>query len=260
VIVFPLHTSNLGGVLLSGRVKVHYLYHSGYAVQLDGRLLVFDYYLDKPDGKVRSLDTGVIEPEEIKGFETFVFSSHRHPDHFNPVIFSWSDQVPRIKYILSWDIPRRYHPGNIVMRPGDKAVPGEGIRIRTLKSTDEGVAFLVEVNGMVIYHAGDLHWWHWEEESKAWNNDMAARFKREMEQLKGAGIDIAFLATDPRQESYWHLGAEYFIEHVGARVIFPMHFGDDFGIMEAIQQKKASHPGFGAIQPVTRRGACFELF
>ena len=46
-----------------------------------------------------------------------------------------------------------------------------------LKSTDEGVAFLVEVNGVVIYHAGDLNWWHWDEEPKSWNNDMAARFK-----------------------------------------------------------------------------------
>ncbi len=245
---------------MNGRVKVHYLYHSGYAVQLDGRLLVFDYYLDKPDGKVRSLDTGVIEPEEIKGFETFVFSSHRHPDHFNPVILSWREKVPRIRYIFSWDIPRRYHPGNTVMRPGDKALPGEGISVYTLKSTDEGVAFLVEVNGLVIYHAGDLNWWYWEEESRAWNNDMAARFKREMEQLKGTGIDIAFLTTDPRQEAHWHLGVEYFIGHVGANVIFPMHFGDDFSIMQAIKQKKASHPGFGAIMPITRRGACFELF
>lgn len=244
---------------MNGRIKVHYLYHSGFAVELDDKLLIFDYYLDRPAGGVRSLDTGVIEPEEIKGFDTLVFSSHRHPDHFNPVIFNWRAQVPRIQYILSWDISRKFHAGCTVMKPGESASPKEGIRVRTLKSTDEGVAFLVEANGVVIYHAGDLNWWHWEGEPKAWNNDMAARFKREMERLKGIRIDIAFLPTDPRQESHGLLGAEYFIEHVGAGVIFPMHFGDDYSIMKAIEQKKASHPGFAAVQPITGRGACFVL-
>jgi len=248
-----------GVLVLNGRIKIHYLYHSGFAVQIDDRLLVFDYYLDRPEGGVRSLDTGVINPEEIKGYETFVFSSHRHPDHFNPVIFNWREQVPRIQYILSWDIPRKFHAGNIVMRPGDSICPGEDIRVATLKSTDEGVAFLVEVNGVVIYHAGDLNWWHWEEEPKAWNNDMAARFKREMERLKGIKIDIAFLTADPRQESHALLGMEYFIDHVGAGIIFPMHFGDDYGIMDVIRQKKTLHPGFGVVQPITGRGACFVL-
>jgi len=244
---------------LNGRIRIHYLYHSGYAVQVDDRLLVFDYYLDRPEGGVRSMDTGVINPEEIRGFETFVFSSHRHPDHFNPVIFSWREQVPRIKYILSWDIPRRFHADHTVMKPGERAYPGDGISVSTLKSTDEGVAFLVDINGVVIYHAGDLNWWHWEEEPKAWNNDMAARFKREMERLKGVKIDVAFLTADPRQESHALLGMEYFIDHVGAGTIFPMHFGDDYSIMDAIQKKKATHPGFGVVQPITGRGACFVL-
>jgi hypothetical protein len=243
-----------------GKVRVHYLYHSGYAVETGNRLFVFDYYNDSPASGKRSMDSGVIEPEEIKGFETFVFSSHRHPDHFNPVIFSWREKVPHIRYILSWDIPRQYHQGNIVMRPWERISPAEGISISTLKSTDEGVAFLVETDGLVIYHAGDLNWWHWEEESKAWNNDMAARFKREIDRLKGTRIDIAFLTMDPRQESYWYLGTEYFISNVGAKVIFPMHFWDDYSIMDAIEIKKAEQPGFRCIMPVPRRGACFELF
>lgn len=244
---------------MNGRIKVHYLYHSGYAFEVDDRLLIFDYYLDTPDGSRRSMDTGVIEPEEIKNYNTLVFSSHHHPDHFNPVIFSWRAQVPHIQYILSSDIPRKFHAGNTVMKPGERLCPEEGICVSTLKSTDAGVAFLVEVGGVVIYHAGDLNWWHWEDESKAWNNDMAARFKREMERLEDVKIDIAFLTTDPRQKDHSLLGAEYFIDHVGAGIIFPMHFWDDYSIMRAIEQKKATHPGFGAIQPVTRRGACFVI-
>ena len=36
-----------------------------------------------------------------------------------------------------------------------------GCKIRTLRSTDEGVAYLVSYRGKRIYHAGDLNWWHW---------------------------------------------------------------------------------------------------
>ena len=39
-----------------------------------------------------------------------------------------------------------------------------GAEIRTLRSTDEGVAFVVHYAGKTIYHAGDLNWWHWEGE------------------------------------------------------------------------------------------------
>mgnify|MGYP000382206809 FL=1 len=46
------------------------------------------------------------------------------------------------------------------------------VRIQTLKSTDAGVAFLVECEGRTIYHAGDLNWWHWEGEPDAYNEHM----------------------------------------------------------------------------------------
>ena len=58
------------------------------------------------------------------------------------------------------------------MKAHESLVYGDGdgaVRIRTLKSTDEGVAFLVEAEGKSIYHAGDLNWWYWEGEPLSWN-------------------------------------------------------------------------------------------
>ena len=46
-----------------------------------------------------------LEPSEIKD-GIFVFVSHDHSDHFNPVILSWKEQIPNIHYFLSFDIPR----------------------------------------------------------------------------------------------------------------------------------------------------------
>ncbi len=70
----------------------------------------------------------------------------------------------------------------------------DGCKIRTLRSTDEGVAFLVEYDGRILYHAGDLNWWHWEEESKAYNTMMRRNYQHEINKLHGVRIDVAFVA------------------------------------------------------------------
>ena len=48
--------------------------------------------------------------------------------------------------------------------------------IASLKSTDEGVAFVVWAEGHSIYHAGDLNWWHWEGEPFPFNENMVTRY------------------------------------------------------------------------------------
>ena len=74
----------------------------------------------------------------------------------------------------------------------------EGVCIRTLHSTDEGVAFFVSAGGRTIYHAGDLNWWHWEEESADYNLAMEKDYKREIEKMKGQKVDVAFVPVDPQ--------------------------------------------------------------
>ena len=245
---------------MSKEINIWYLYHSCYAVQVGDTLLIFDYYVDKPAGPARTLSNGVVEPKEIAGYKTLVFSSHRHQDHFNPVILSWRDHVDSIRYILSSDIHAKYYEKDVItIKPRQTINLDDGIAITTLKSTDEGVAFLIDIDGITIYHAGDLNWWRWEEESKAWNNDMAAKFKKEVDVLKGKKIDIAFLTADPRQKSNALLGIEYFIENVGAGRIFPMHFLDDYSIMEKIADEQDNNPGLSAVQLVFKRGQQFKL-
>lgn len=58
-------------------VKVYYLNHSGFAVETDTKVLIFDYYKD-PEKVLPRLQAGE------KPFWFFV--SHSHADHFNPYI------------------------------------------------------------------------------------------------------------------------------------------------------------------------------
>lgn len=241
------------------QASVWYLGHSGFAVGINGTLLIFDYYLDHTDNPVRSLASGVINPDEIKGKKVIVFSSHRHPDHFNPVILSWKESLSDIRYFLSSDIPKRYHHEGIqVLKPYETYEDTE-IKVQTFKSTDEGVAFLVTLNGLVVYHAGDLNWWHWEEENKAWNNNMAARFKYEVALIKEYPVDLAFLTADPRQEKAELWGIRYFLENVEVGTAFPMHFSDDMSLMNRIKKESLEIPALLKVQPIQCRGELFSL-
>ena len=45
-------------------------------------------------------------------------------------------------------------------------------------------------------------------------------------------IDIAFLVLDPRQEADYARGLTYFLDHIPAKTVYPMHFWDDPAIIE----------------------------
>lgn len=86
------------------------------------------------------------------------------------------------------------------------------MKIRAFKSTDEGVAFLIETEGKRIYHAGDLNNWVWAGEPEADNKRMSENFHKELEKMKGIHIDVAFMLLDPRQEKDFYLGMDDFMK------------------------------------------------
>lgn len=164
-----------------------------------------------------------------------VFVSHSHQDHYNKEIFALQNGL-HITYVLSGDI-RRKRIEELVHRENEllsvKAhetyrLYGDQMAIETLRSTDIGVAYLVtlseEGRTYHFYHAGDLNLWKWAEESKAYNNNMEANFRREMELIRGRHFDAAFVPLDPRQEDFAFGGMDLFLETADADAVFPMHF------------------------------------
>lgn len=188
-------------------MKVTFIEHSGFMVEMEQNVLLFDYY----QGEIPSFD----------GSKTlFVFASHSHADHYNPVIWKLKEQYKDIHYILSDDI--KDNKGAVVMKAHEKREVA-GIEIETLRSNDMGVAFLVKVEEKTIYHAGDLNWWHWNGEPEEDNEYYKKTFQDEMKYLEGKKIDVAFMLLDPRQEDKYCWGMNYFLEHTDSKVVFPMH-------------------------------------
>ena len=109
-------------------MKVTFIEHSGFSVEMSETVLLFDYY------------KGTI-PKFPTNKRIFVFASHGHGDHYNPEIWKLKDRYPDITYILSDDIQTKEDA--VMMGPHEKKEI-RGIHIETLKSNDMGVAFLVQ--------------------------------------------------------------------------------------------------------------------
>lgn len=192
-------------------IKIEYLYNSGFRVETNTHVLIFDYF----QGNVRLSDK-----------EMFVFCSHGHADHFNPQIFDWQDEKPDIQYILSEDIKVKQQKDTIYqIAPYDELIVDD-ITIKAFGSTDLGVSFLVQCFGIRIFHAGDLNWWHWWQDIPEEIAKAEVLFKDEISKIKGVEIDIAFFPVDPRLQQYAGLGADYFIKELSPTFLIPMHFGD----------------------------------
>lgn len=198
-------------------MKVTYIGHSGYLVECEHVNFLFDYY----EGSIPKMDLDK---------KLIVFVSHFHHDHFNKGIFDLLKYHSNVSYVFSSDV-KTTHEVDVIISPNEK-VEIENISIETLKSTDSGVAFLVYVEDKLIYHAGDLNLWLWSEETREDNQNMQENFSKEIEKLKNKKIDVAFIPLDPRQEEYEFSGIEEFIEKVDVKTIFPMHFWNDYTIIE----------------------------
>jgi L-ascorbate metabolism protein UlaG (beta-lactamase superfamily) len=200
-------------------VKIDYLYNSGFTVEIENYFLVFDYWKEE-DGR----DVAERFPD---GKKVVVFASHSHGDHYNPDILRWRERNPGIEYVLSSEIRPKAEGGGVHRMARYKELRLGDMVVKTFGSTDLGVSFLVKADGITIFHAGDLNWWDWYDDTEANNRAMEKRFKREIGKIKGEEIDIAFFPVDPRLKDSYRLGADYFRAEAEPEFLIPMHYGEN---------------------------------
>lgn len=207
---------------MNKQLKITYHYHSGFSIQVGSVLLVFDYW----EGESRELaPIGRITPQMLRAYEhIYVFISHAHPDHLDPVVYTWEGEGLPITYIVSSDMPVGTRGKRLA--PLQEKELTRDIRVKAFQSTDLGVAFLVTAYGMNIFHAGDLNLWHWRQESSLREIEAAEQaFYQAVEPIKQSmPIDVAMFPVDPRQGMLYDAGANHFILTLKPRIFIPMHF------------------------------------
>ena len=208
-------------------MKITYIHHSAFLAETASAALLFDYFR----GDV---------PEIPAGRTLYVFASHRHADHFSNIIFDLAEKYSDIHYILSYDIWQKRVPDELkerttFLKPGERYEDAL-IQVEAFRSTDEGIAFWCGVDGLEIYHAGDLNHWYWKEEEEQWTRDMTAAYRNEIHKMKGRIADAAFLPLDPRLHDAFFLGIDDFMKEADAKAIFPMHFWEQYDVTERLKK------------------------
>src|SRR5262249_48154848 len=146
---------------------------------------------------------------------------------------SWAAKRSDIRFVVGW--PESGLPGAKVMQPHEVWL-SDGLRVATTDSTDEGVGFLVTVDGLTLFHGGD---------HARWVDSIDEAFMKEIRWLRGQqqAIDIALLAVatgancEPRP-AIWQ-GVRAAAEELAPRVLIPMHVGclDQLGIYERFRDE-----------------------
>lgn len=216
-------------------MRLTYIFHSGFALETDACILVFDCWMDPARVMPGLLETG--KP-------VYIFASHFHEDHFNPRVLSWKTKYPHLVYLLSKDILRHRRAekeeADVWLAKGSVWQDGH-IRVTAAGSTDSGVSWIVEVADKCIFHAGDLNNWYARfltddyqgglihSEEFGMDIDPAREEKQYLGELKDIRkvtdhFDLVMFPVDGRIGNGYTRGARQFIERFRIGYFVPMHF------------------------------------
>ncbi len=216
-------------------MTITYIFHSGFALELEEAILVFDFWKDPRH---------VMPLVLMKQKPIYVFASHFHEDHFNSEIFQWKKQHGDVTYVLSKDIYKHRRAdrsaGDVWLAKGGAWSDGR-VDVRAMGSTDSGVSWIVEVEGKRIFHAGDLNNWfaardgddlgekNRNEGTKTLGIDPEAHEKRYLGELKDIlkvtrSFDVVMFPIDARLGGEYMRGASQLLDRFDVRWFVPMHF------------------------------------
>ena len=194
--------------------EVRYLGANGWAVTVGNRLLIFDYQEgtdpSPPSANERDLDHGYINPSEIEGLDVYVFVTHSHFDHYDTTILSWEHQLDCVTYLFGWQAAN--DASDYYFDEWRESAVVDSMEVYTIYSHHSGVpevAFLVLVDGIVLYHNGDYR----------------ADFEEDYDYLRTITdrIDAAFVIGHPYPEHQYFQQTLLLTERFDVGWIFPMN-------------------------------------
>ena len=220
---------------MRGIMKLTYMFHSGFVLETEQSVLVFDYWKDPAH---------VMESVLLNQKPLYVLSSHFHEDHFTRGFFAWKKRKENVTYILSKDILRHRRAAkeeaDVWLAKG-ASWSDDRISVKALGSTDSGVSWIVETEGRRVFHAGDLCNWYarflpdavpgqtiYSEEFEEYI-DPIVHEKQYLGELKDIrkvadSFDIVMFPVDGRIGNGYTLGGRQFIERFKVGLFVPMHF------------------------------------
>ena len=208
-------------------VKVYYLMHSSFVVELQDRYLLFDYFDKTAIASAVEYKGGLPDFSEDKPI--YVFGSNCRKDHFCEDVLKLNNVK---KYILSKDIKLKrgtYDKEKTKFVSPVHKYTIDDMSVETLRSNDAGVAFVILVNGINIYFAGTLNWWNAEGRGELYGEQYGREYRRYLRPILNRKFDLGFVPMDGRMgEDGYFLGMDYFIKNIDCEIIFPMNMWQEY--------------------------------
>lgn len=225
-----LSTEHLAQQPGEGEAYLWYLGNCGYLIKTHNHCLIFDYWNANASPTEPSLANGHINTAELASENLTVFVTHEHSDHFDSTIFGWADKIPGLQYVFGFrpeSLDARYAQATGVSyggQPYEYVGPGmlktiDGMKIFAIEANDAGVGFVVSVDGLTIYHAGD---------HAGWLPDQRPQFIAQIDAIDAAydSVDIALVnVTGCHHQDTIALaeGTAYTISKLDPKLVIPTH-------------------------------------
>ena len=200
---------------------VKYYGHSAYSVETKNYYLFFDYVGDAEElinDTLLSVSQSKVDFDKIKK-PIVMFNSHTHFDHYNRKLNEELSLNENIYTIVGGYVDKLKNTTYLL--PGD-SINIKGIQINAEISTDIGVCYLIEVDGILIYYAGDNIDWG--------GKDTLVMYLTSMynlsEVIDNRTLDIAFVPVcNYSGQMYESItdSAMYICREFGAKEVYPMH-------------------------------------
>ncbi len=228
-------------------MRILFDHHSGFALIADKAIVLIDILRDE-----RSEDFSLSIKELLKlNLPIYVLATHFHEDHFDPCILSLSS-LPNVKYILSSDIKKRRgkffleNTFDLTFIRLNQVYKDDNLSIIPLDSTDSGLSFYINLEGINFFHAGDCNLWYHRDLSLNERKMMDGTFESVLKNLKALDtIDILMFPIDARFKSQRFAGIKRLCEVLIPKFIIPMHGWNLFSKMiipkEYCQNSKILH-------------------
>ena len=246
-------------------MKVIFVHHSCFAVEIDQAVLIFDYF---GGDRVEGFSFSGKLPDYAPGTPVYLFASHSHRDHYDLDVLRWKERYPNIRYIFSKDI--RISPNflkkhdidpqireRVLMVAPDKQYTLDELSITTLRSTDVGVAYYVSYHGVCVYHAGDLNDWRREGAGDLINGREMRDYRKQIRKLSRKPIHFAFVPMDPRLEEFSFEGIDYFLRNTDAEYVFPMHMWQDYSGIARYKKRLTNRAMAERVMEITEENQVF---
>ena len=252
-----------------GEAVLWHFFHSGFALRTTNHLLVFDYWsgqtkVQKPSDRLKAqqphpgVEKGHLAASDMVGIDqnVIMFISHEHYDHFDPDVIEWKGDVKGVRYVVSPEVANeddRYLGDGTtvyVAPPNSDSRVGQ-VRVRAFEASDSGVAFLIEIDGLKIFHAGDHASWNWQD-----YDDAEKAFADGLIKFIGdEPIDIAMVVCDPRLDGKGWGGTVAFATTFQPKLLVPMHAKGKYEANETMKGKLGEAGYKGRFWQLSGRGA-----